>query len=243
MKKVQLITLSLLCSFAYGQDTAFLEVNYIKLNSKELATNNKTTYYNAKEGKNSSQKTFYLSGKTESETNFLNNIEDIRNGSSIKWYENGQIKSLINYTNDTIDGTLVTFWENGNPKRQDVYKMGKLMEGNCYDKDGNEVKYYNYEIMPEFIGGTKAMFSYLKKEIHYPVEAIENNYTGKVIVSFTVSEKGKISDEKIMKGNADCLNNEALRLVKQMPEWNPGQLDGEFVKMQVGVPILFLIAD
>jgi TonB family protein len=97
--------------------------------------------------------------------------------------------------------------------------------------------------LPEFIGGTKALYSYIKKEIHYPEEALENKHTGKVTVSFVVSETGKIREEKIIKGCEECLNIEALRIMQNMPKWNPGQVDGEYVSMQIGIPIFFLIAD
>ncbi len=241
MKKVQLILLSLLCNFVYGQDSSFYDFNYTKVDSKQLVDYYQTIHY--KDKNNVIQKTYFISGNTESEIYISNDKEKFKNGLEIKWYENGRIKRYINYINDTIDGSLNTFWENGNPKRQDIYKMGKLVEGKCFDFEGNEINYYNYEILPEFIGGTKALYSYIKKEIHYPEEALENKHTGRVTVSFVVSETGKIREEKIFNGGEECLNIEALRIVENMPKWNPGQVDGEYVSMRIGIPILFLIAD
>lgn len=243
MKKVQLILISLLCSFIYGQDTTFYDINFAKVDSKQLATYYQILHYKGEDKSNVTQKTFYISGNIESETHFSDYNKKIKNGKEIKFYQNGQIKRVINYTNDTIDGNLNTFWENGNPKRLDIYIMGKLIVGNCYNSDGEEIKYYNYEILPEFIGGSNALYSYINKKIHYPLEALENNYSGKVTVGFVVSDTGNIFDVKLIKGTEECLNIEALRLVQTMPKWKPGLQDGEIVGMQIGLPIIFNITN
>jgi TonB family protein len=243
MKKVQLITIALFSSFAYGQNTGIFNVNYTNGDKNKLAINQELPY--SIEGKlnNESKKTFYPSGKIKSEINFKYKKENLSYKTYINWYESGQIKSVINYINDIYDGSLTTFWENGNPKRQDIYKMGKLVEGKCFDEDGNETEYFKYEIFPEFKGGVNSLYSFINKELKYPEEALDNNYTGKVIVYLTINESGKITFTEIIKGNAECLNSEALRIVRNMPEWNPGKLDGEIVVMQIGIPISFYLAN
>ncbi len=242
MKKVHLITIALFSSFVYGQNTGILNVNYAKVDKNNTAYNQKIPENNENSKKAESKKSFYASGKIKSEI-ILNSEKSISNCKTVvNWYESGQIKSVINYINDKYNGSLTTFWENGNPKRQGVYKMGELNEDKCFDKDGNETTYFAYEILPEFKGGANSLYSFINKELKYPEEALGNNCTGKVIVYITVNKNGKITASKIIKGSTKCLNKEALRIVNNMPNWNAGKLDGELVSMDIGLPITFEIA-
>lgn len=243
MKKIHLISIVLLCSFVYGQNTGILDKNYANID-KNNAEFNQEIYENNENSKNAeSKKSFYASGKIKSEIILNSGKSKSNNKTVVNWYESGQIKSVINYTNYKYNGSLTTFWENGNPRREDIYKMGKLINGKCFDNNGNKTAYYNYEILPAFKGGLNSLYSFINNELKYPEEALENDLTGKVIVYLTINEFGKIIATKIIKGSTACLNNEALRIVNKMPEWNAGKIDGESAKMEIGLPILFNIAD
>lgn len=243
MKKVHLITIALFSSFVYGQNTGILNVNYAKVDKNNTAFNQEIPENNENSKKVESKKSFYASGKIKSEI-ILNSEKSISNCKTVvNWYESGQIKSVINYTNDKYNGSLTTFWENGNPRREDIFNMGNLSEGICFDKNGNRTTYYNYEVLPEFKGGSKSLYSFINNELKYPEEALENNSTGKVIVYLTINENGKITSSEIIEGSTECLNNETLRIVNNMPEWMPGKLDGENVSMQIGLPIIFSIVN
>jgi protein TonB len=95
------------------------------------------------------------------------------------------------------------------------------------------------EIMPEFIGGEDALIRFLNKKIIYPKYEIEQGIVGTVIVEFVVDKDGSINDAKIIKGVTAGMNQEALRVVKMMPRWNPGMQGGEPVKVLFNVPITF----
>lgn len=97
------------------------------------------------------------------------------------------------------------------------------------------------EQMPEFPGGQQAMMTYLVKYLKYPQECIENEVEGKVFVGFVVGREGLITDVKVLRGVPGCpaLEKEAVRVVKTMPNWHPGQQNGKPVPVQMTVPVVF----
>jgi len=99
------------------------------------------------------------------------------------------------------------------------------------------------EQMPEFPGGTKAMYEYLGKNINYPQVAKEAGIQGKVYVSFVVGKDGSITDVKILRGipGGKMCDNEALRVVKKMPKWKAGKQRGKAVKVSYMLPVQFTL--
>jgi periplasmic protein TonB len=96
------------------------------------------------------------------------------------------------------------------------------------------------EEMPEFVGGEEALFRYFNKHIVYPEMAKRFDDQGRVYVRFVVNEDGSISKAHVIKGVTEELNNEALRVVKGMPNWKPGKQRGRPVKVWFTVPIKFV---
>lgn len=92
---------------------------------------------------------------------------------------------------------------------------------------------------PSFPGGESAMKSYLNSNVKYPVEAQENCIQGRVIVQFIIEKDGSISDVKISRSVDPSLDREALRVVKAMPKWNPGKLQGIPARVKNEVPVVF----
>ncbi len=83
------------------------------------------------------------------------------------------------------------------------------------------------------------MMQYLSTNIKYPPKAKEQKTQGKVIVVFTVTEKGEVNDVKIKRGLSEECDNEAMRVVKAMPKWNPAKKDGIAVSSEMYLPITF----
>ena len=92
---------------------------------------------------------------------------------------------------------------------------------------------------PSFPGGESAMKSYLNSNVKYPAAAQENGIQGRVIVQFIIEKDGSISDVKISRSVDPSLDWEALRVVKAMPKWNPGKLNGTVVRVKNEVPVAF----
>jgi TonB family protein len=92
---------------------------------------------------------------------------------------------------------------------------------------------------PEFQGGANALFEYLGKSISYPEEARKNKVEGRVIIKFVVRKDGSISDAKIVRGIGGGCDEEALRVVENMPSWNPGKNNGKAVNVTYTLPLSF----
>lgn len=95
------------------------------------------------------------------------------------------------------------------------------------------------ETMPEFPGGTAALTDYLKKETIYPEQALEDSIQGRVLLSFVVEKDGSISNPVVVKSSGDVLDAEALRVLSEMPKWNPGMDNGALCRVQYAIPINF----
>lgn len=95
------------------------------------------------------------------------------------------------------------------------------------------------EQMPQFPGGNEELMKFLKKNIVYPAMAQENNIQGRVIVQFVVTKTGDIGEVKIAKSIDRDLDNEALRLVKKLPKFIPGKMNGQAVNVWFTLPVNF----
>lgn len=91
--------------------------------------------------------------------------------------------------------------------------------------------------MPEFIGGDKAIIDYLRTNYHYPPSAISKKANGTVYVNFVIDKKGKVLFPYVVRGfDKDC-DKEALRVIKSMPAWKPGQHNGKPVLVRHTLPV------
>lgn len=95
------------------------------------------------------------------------------------------------------------------------------------------------EQMPQFPGGMPALMKWLQDNMKYPKEAQDAKQQGRVIVSFVVEKDGSITNVRVVKSVAPALDEEAIRVVKAMPKWNPGMQNGEPVRVNYTVPISF----
>ena len=95
------------------------------------------------------------------------------------------------------------------------------------------------EQMPQFPGGDAELMKFLRDNIVYPAMAQENNVQGKVIVQFVVTKTGDIGEVKVVKSVDRDLDNEAVRLVKKLPKFIPGRMNGQAVNVWYTLPVQF----
>ncbi len=95
------------------------------------------------------------------------------------------------------------------------------------------------EKQPEFPGGQAALMKYFSDNVRYPVIAAENGIQGRVVCQFTVWKDGSVSDVKILRGVDPALDREAIRLISNMPKWQPGEQRGKAVSCKFTVPVVF----
>ncbi|MEA5424949.1 energy transducer TonB [Arcicella lustrica] len=102
-----------------------------------------------------------------------------------------------------------------------------------------EKTFLSVETMPEFAGGNAALAKFLQKNLRYPRNASEVGIGGKVYVQFVVGKDGNISSINILKGLGFGCDEEAQRVIKLMPRWNPGKQSGRNVSVKFTLPIVF----
>ena len=96
------------------------------------------------------------------------------------------------------------------------------------------------EEMPKFKGGESAMKEFLMMNMKYPQTAVKAKQQGRAIVGFIVRKDGTVSDVQIKKSAGHAvLDEEAMRVVKSMPAWEPGKQNGKPVNVKYNVPITF----
>ena len=105
-------------------------------------------------------------------------------------------------------------------------------------KEDNKV-FEAVEQPPAFPGGEAALMKWLSSNIRYPESAQQNGTQGRVIIRFVVEKDGSISDVKVAKGVDKELDNEAVRVVKRMPKWQPGKNNGQAVRTAFNLPVTF----
>lgn len=93
--------------------------------------------------------------------------------------------------------------------------------------------------VPAFPGGQPALRAYLMESLEFPAEALDAPADGPVQITFIVRKDGQITDATVVKGQHPALDAEALRLVTEMPPWEPGRHHGKAVSTLVSLPIRF----
>lgn len=115
-----------------------------------------------------------------------------------------------------------------------------ISTNNMQTKQSDTETFRVVEVMPQFKGGNKALMEYLMMNVKYPESAAKAKQQGRAVVGFVVRKDGTVSDVYIEKSTGyDVLDNEAMRVVKSMPAWEPGKQKGKPVDVKYFVPITF----
>ena len=127
---------------------------------------------------------------------------------------------------------------------QDTVKVSKdekkdaLVVTGVKSKEEEEIVIFEVvEQMPEYPGGMSALQKYLSEKI--AGSPLKGKAGGRVMVGFTVAETGKIKDVRVLQSDEASLNQEAERIVSEMPDWIPGKQRGRPVPVKYTVPIRF----
>jgi protein TonB len=89
------------------------------------------------------------------------------------------------------------------------------------------------------VGGTEAFFDWVQKNQKYPLLARQRKIEGKVMVEFMVQADGSLTDARVMRKMGSGLDEEALRLIRMAPKWEPATYQGKPLKQKMVLPILF----
>ncbi|MDD3322025.1 MAG: TonB family protein [Paludibacter sp.] len=136
-------------------------------------------------------------------------------------------------------GILNTFFQNIGAATSNINAKEEI---NSFDINLSKDSVYEVaEKMPEFPGGEKALVDFISKSILYPEKALKKKEQGKVIVQFIVDKNGKVENSKILRGVSLSLDKEALRVISLIPDWIPGEQNGNKVSVYQFIPVQFKI--
>lgn len=107
--------------------------------------------------------------------------------------------------------------------------------------DDNQV-FTAVDQMPTFPGGDAELMKYIASHVRYPDVAVENGVQGRVVVQFVVQKDGSIGEVKVVSSKDPDLDREALRVVRTLPKFTPGRLNGQPVNVYYTLPITFKLS-
>jgi protein TonB len=107
------------------------------------------------------------------------------------------------------------------------------------EEGGTQIIDFTAEVMPMFPGGQEAMYEYISKNLVYPRQALESAVTGKVVISFVILADGKVGMINLERGIGYGCDEEALRVINEMPEWEPARQNGRKVPIRMILPVVF----
>lgn len=99
------------------------------------------------------------------------------------------------------------------------------------------------ELLPEPVGGYAAFYEHLAKQLKYPKDALKNRVEGKVFVRFVIETDGSLTNFKVLKGIGSGCDEEAIRVLTTVPNWEPGRQRGRKVRVYRTIPIIFRLAN
>ena len=186
---------------------------------------------------------YFENGSMESKKSFKNGLAE---GIAYSFYKDGKVSEKCIFKGGKIVGDILRYDSNGNViQPKDSHQSGnsqvepKSSTQSNLNSDDNEMVFSMVERMPSFNGGQEKLIIFLSQNIQYPPVCRENGIQGKVIVSCVVNKDGSLSDIEIQKSVDKALNDEALRVVRSMPNWQAGMQAGKPVRVKYNIPILF----
>ncbi|MEQ9232322.1 MAG: energy transducer TonB, partial [Cyclobacteriaceae bacterium] len=99
------------------------------------------------------------------------------------------------------------------------------------------------EVNPEYPGGIAAFYQFIGERIKYPNSAARMGVEGRVYVEFIVGKDGALRDIRVVKGIGAGCDEEAERVMKMVPKFNPGKQRGRPVHVKMVLPVYFKLME
>jgi len=206
----------------------------------------------------------FLSGKVQMTGNYADDSFHVQNG-EFTWYDNkGIINHRCYFINGKLEGADTLYYPNGRKKvtgqnkdgdkdgqwtgyylngkiaGKTTFERGKETSSTFYNEDGSinkELKVFMKEA--NYPGGPAQFLRFLNKSLKYPDVAVKGNIQGTVVVGFKISREGVPSEFKVIQSVDKSLDEEALRVLKLMKDWEPAIMGGIYSDSYVNQPIVF----
>lgn len=148
------------------------------------------------------------------------NLNKREEGNYVNGYKDGEWKGII-----------------GKDSYVEKYDNGYFIDGIATFENGETKKYKTEEEKPDYPGGITEFYRYLSRNFKYPSEALKNKISGKLFISFVVEKDGKLSNYKFKNDLGYGTKEEAIRVLNECRNWNPGLQHGIPVKVSYNINI------
>jgi len=112
----------------------------------------------------------------------------------------------------------------------------KAGDTSVLEMPGGQGMQYVGKDMPRFNGN---MDEFIKARLRYPADAKAKKKKGTVVLRFTVNDRGWLMDASVVKPVFPSLDAEALRVVRSLPDWEPGEQDDTLTWVVFEFPVVF----
>ncbi len=180
----------------------------------------------------SSSKGIYKNGKKEGEWKQIN--------------KKGELFAIYHYTNNQKDGPFIEYDSLGMVVNEGLYRADTILS-----ETRQKTKITVKEVLPMIAScmeedlmerkkcTDQTMLQYVYKSLRYPRDARENNVSGDAIVQYVIDKDGSVVDVKVLKGICQSIKEEVIRVVTNMPPWNPGYQNEKPVRVLYTLPVRF----
>lgn len=177
----------------------------------------------------------------------------MKNSDSVKIKDNDEVVAYINKNGEILNGHL---FSSGSHFEKGIAKVAVNGEtfnlsvsgiitprksDECDDALLYLIEGHEDLVMPQYPGGDYERLNFLSSHINYPSNARKQGISGTVYVTFIVNEKGKVIRPEILKGVQPALDEEAIRVISEFPNWTPASINGKNVCFRFNMPIKFTL--
>ena len=241
-------------SISISKDTVYLDKYQAEITNKRKAQSYRIITRDSVDINTAVARTYFINGKLKSEVKLANEAtladrqwktNAVRmmfldtddktlwtlNGKYIEWFETGKPKKIIDYKNGYFANRLQVFRANGMIKRNEKYDQNaRFLLGECYDESASKVPFTGYFTDAWFSPNSsyRSPDEFIRENIHYPQAALQYKDAGIVFIYHYLDARGRNFKNVIRYALNPVLNEEALRVVRKMPDmFNPATEDGE----------------
>ena len=218
----------------------FLHELFIAVQNREKFTHNEGVKIKADFTKSNNTIACIISGHAHrDESNFERGVLSIGTICDAWYNDDPKLKHLPRQRGTTNEQAFDIMTINTATKRIHAVRIGQGEDREwSYNKEyGGEVW---EESMPTFQGGDINMFRvWAMRSIVYPQEAIQRKIQGRVVVSFVIDKNGNLGDIKVLQTPDNLLSDELRRVLLRSPQWTPGTINKQAIKVKYTLPIMF----
>jgi len=185
----------------------------------------------------------------ENQNNKGTYVEGVKQGKWLRYDSEQRVSSEENYLDGQLHGMQLNYDTVGQIKYEEQYENGQLISTTRDTMNFSNDAMPRFQGCENFIGTIKdkkkcadnKMLAYIYKRIKYPKKAKRMGIGGRAVIRFEIAKDGSVINVESMRGITKEIRDESVKVIKGMPKWKPGIIDGKPKKIQFYLPIKFLL--